>query len=211
MNNVVLDRLRDRWENFNERERRLLTVLGMAVAAAALLLPPVMLTMKNTEIESDNDELRSVIDRLAQQSTRLSHMAEERLAADRLYRNKTPPLGSFLEAEAKKQGVTLQEVTDQPEKAVGRYLRRSATVSLPQVALTPVINLLSSVVESGHPVAIDQIQIDHFQPGDQYNVKLGILTYDRQFGGAGGADDDGKKAGAGKSKRKRQSSDSEEP
>jgi hypothetical protein len=29
-------------------------------------------------------------------------------------------------------------------------------------------------------VAIDQIQIDHFQPGDQYNVKLGIVTYDQK-------------------------------
>jgi hypothetical protein len=73
----------------------------------------------------------------------------------------------------------LQEVTDQPEKTVGRFLRRSVTVSLPQVGLTAVINLLSSIVESGHPVAIDQIQIDHYQPGDQYGVKLGILTFDK--------------------------------
>lgn len=191
MNNAIFNRIRESWENLNERERRLLSMLGAAVACAALLLPPVMLTMRNTEIESDNDELRSVLDRLAQQRGKLSHLMEERTAAEHLYANKTPSLGSFLESEAKKQGVTLQEVTDQPEKQVGKYLRRSVTVSLPQVGLTPVINLLSSVVESGHPVAINQIQFDHYQPGDQYNVKLGILTYDKQAGSSRKGKSDG--------------------
>ena len=114
-----------------------------------------------------------------EQKARLARIAQDRRNAEQRYLNKTPPLGSFLESEAKKQGLTLQEVTDQPEKTVGRYLRRSVTVSLPQVALTPLIQLLSSIVESGHPVAIDQIQLDHYQPGDQFNVRLGILTFDK--------------------------------
>jgi hypothetical protein len=38
---------------------------------------------------------------------------------------------------------------------------------------------MSSIVQSGHPVAIQEIQLDHYQPGDSYNVKLGILTYDK--------------------------------
>jgi hypothetical protein len=54
-----------------------------------------------------------------------------------------------------------------------------------------VISLLSSIVESGHPVAIEQIQIDHFQPGDQYNVRLGILTYDRLSTAPSGEANDG--------------------
>ncbi len=91
-----------------------------------------------------------------------------------------------MEAKAKEQGLTLQEVTDQPSKTNGKYTRRSVTVSLPQVALTPVIQLLSSIVESPYPVAIDHIQIDHFQPGDQFNVKLGVLTFDKQGAGSGG-------------------------
>jgi hypothetical protein len=47
------------------------------------------------------------------------------------------------------------------------------------------------LVESGHPVAIEQIQIDHFQPGDQYNVRLGILTYDRLSTAPSGEANDG--------------------
>jgi Type II secretion system (T2SS), protein M len=178
MNNMF-DRMRASWENLNDRERRMLTVLGGVVLTLLLLLPPVLLSLGNSDLQAQNDELRSVLDQLAIQRGRLMQLAEDRKKAEQRYQNKTPPLGSFLESEAKKQGLTLQEVTDQPEKTVGRYLRRSVTVSLPQTGLTPVINLMSSIVESGHPVAIQEIQLDHYQPGDQYSVKLGILTYDK--------------------------------
>ena len=181
MNNL-LDRLRSSWENLNDRERRMAMLLGGVVLALLLLLPPVMLGLSNSELEAQNDELRSVLEQLSIQHARLAQLAKDRKNAEELYRKKTPPLGSFMESEAKKQGLTLQEVTDQPEKTVGKYLRRSITVSLPQVGLTAVITLLSSIVESGHPVAIEQIQIDHYQPGDQYGVKLGILTYDKLAG-----------------------------
>ena len=179
MNNL-LDRVRTYWDNLNERERRMLSVLGAVLLTLLLLLPPIMLTLGNNELQSQNDEMRSVLEQLAMQRGRLMQLAQDRKNADTRYQNKTPPLGSFLESEAKKQGLTLQEVTDQPEKTVGRYQRRSVTVALPQTGLTPVIKLMSSIVESGHPVAIQEIQLDHYQPGDQYSVRLGILTYDKQ-------------------------------
>jgi type II secretory pathway component PulM len=191
MNSSLLDRLRSTWENLNDRERRMLLLLTGVAITLLLLVPPIMLTLSNNELETQNAELRSVLEQLSIQHVRLAQLIEDRKNADARYRNKTPPLGSFMESEAKKQGLTLQEVTDQPEKTVGKYLRRSVSVSLPQVGLTPVISLLSSIVESGHPVAIEQIQIDHFQPGDQYNVRLGILTYDRLSTAPSGEANDG--------------------
>jgi hypothetical protein len=175
----------------NDRERRMLLLLSGVFVTLLLLVPPIMLTLSNNELQTQNDELRSVLEQLSIQHVRLAQLIEDRKNADARYRNKTPPLGSFMESEAKKQGLTLQEVTDQPEKTVGKYLRRSVSVSLPQVGLTPVISLLSSIIESGHPVAIEQIQIDHFQPGDQYNVRLGILTYDRLSTAPSGEANDG--------------------
>lgn len=186
MNSSLFERLRSSWENLNERERRMLTVLGVVVLALLLLLPPVMLYLGNNDLQTQNDELRGVLNQLAMQKPRLMQLAEDRKNAEARYKNKTPPLGSFLESEAKKQGLNLQEVTDQPEKTLGKYLRRSVTVSLPNTPLTPVINLMSSIVESGHPVAIQEITMDHYQTGDVYNFKLGILTYDKLGADTGG-------------------------
>ncbi|MEY4576952.1 MAG: hypothetical protein RL701_1655 [Pseudomonadota bacterium] len=185
MNNPIFDRLRTFWENLNDRERRLLTVLGLVALALLLLVPPALLTLSNSELQTQNAELRTLLEQLGNQRGRLLQLAAERKSSEQRYLNKTPPLGSFLESEAKKQGLTLQEVTDQPEKTVGRFQRRSVTVSLPsQTGLTPIIKLLSSIVASGHPVAIQEIQLDHYQPGDQYSVRLGIVTYDKLPGGA---------------------------
>jgi hypothetical protein len=193
MNNLI-ERLRASWYNLNDRERRMLSALGAVALVLLLLLPPLMLSLSNSELQSENEELRAVLDELSRKRGQLMQLAAERKTAEARYLNKTPPLGSFMEAKAKEQGLTLQEVTDQPEKTVGRYQRRSVTVSLPQTGLTPVIQLMSSIVTSGHPVAIQQIQLDHYQPGDQYNVKLGILTYDKL---AGSGDDDKEQSKAG--------------
>jgi type II secretory pathway component PulM len=191
MNNPLFERLRATWDNLNDRERRMLTILGAVLGAVLLVMPPILLVMDNADLEAENAELRNVVEQLDMQRNRLARVAQDRRTADQKYLNKTPPLGSFMESEAKKQGLTLQEVTDQPEKTVGRYLRRSVTVALPQVALTPLINLLSSIVESGHPVAVDQLQIDHYQAGDQFNVKLGILTFDKLPAAAANAEESG--------------------
>lgn len=191
MNNPLFERLRATWDNLNDRERRMLAILGAVLGAVLLIMPPILLVMDNADLEAQNAELRNVVEMLDMQRTRLARAALERHAADQKYLNKTPPLGSFMESEAKKQGLTLQEVTDQPEKTVGRYLRRGVTVALPQVALTPLINLLSSIVESGHPVAVDQLQIDHYQAGDQFNVKLGILTFDKLTAATAKAEESG--------------------
>jgi type II secretory pathway component PulM len=179
MNNAFVERLRTAWENLNDRERRMLAILGAVAALLLLVLPPVVLALDNADLETENAELRSVLERLSMQHDKLQRLAKERAAMEMRYKNKTPPLGSFLEAEAKKQGLTLQEVTDKPAKSSGAYLRRSVTASLAQVQLTPVINLLSSIVDSPYPVAVDHIQVDHFQPGDQFNIKLGVVTFDK--------------------------------
>jgi paraquat-inducible protein B len=152
----------------------------LVVGIAVLLAPPAVLALDNQDLESENEELQSTLDHLNQQSARLQQLAATRHNDEARYKNKTPSLGAFMESEAKKQGLTLQEVTDQPGKSVGRYARRSVTVALPQAGLSPVINLLSSISETPYPVAVDHIQIDHFTPGDQYNVKLGLVTFDKQ-------------------------------
>jgi hypothetical protein len=183
---AFLDRLRENWVNLSEREQRLALAMGGMFGAMLLGLPLYLMASGNWDLEDQNATLRATLDHLEEQRVPLMQAAEERRAAAERYGHKTPPLGSFLEQEAKKQGLTLREVTDQPEKAQGRYLKRNVRAAMPGVGLTPVINLLSSIMSSPHPVAIDQIQMEHFQPGDLYNVKIGVLTYDKQAGDASG-------------------------
>jgi type II secretory pathway component PulM len=178
--NKTLNRLRFTWESFSEREKWIISTLGVILLLFLFTLPLFLMTRANSALQESNQELRTLLETLASKSDRLIQEANERRLAERRYEQQTPPLGGFLETLARDQGLTISEVTDQPQKAQGRFLRRNVQISIPNVALSPLMNLLSAIKSSRYPVAIDQIQIDHFRAGDAYNAKLGVVTYDKE-------------------------------
>jgi hypothetical protein len=185
MINQWLDRVRGAWDDLNDRERRLVGVLAVAAAVFVLGFPLFWATRGNAELEENNSRLRSVLSLIAEKRMALKAMADARRSADARYSHRTPPLGSFLEEEGKKHGLTIREITDQPEKMAGNYHRRSVRASINDVGLTGVVDLLTGIVQSQYPVAIDHIQIEHYHPGDTYRVRIGVLTFDKQPKAAG--------------------------
>lgn len=182
----LLDRVGLAWAKLSEREKRMLGALGGTAGLLILAFPLFWIAAQNGQIEEDNAALRGVIATLSERRAELKQLAEARRTSQARYRNKTPSLGTFLEAEAKKHGLALQEITDDPEKAFGGYLRRGTRASIPDVALTPVVNLLSGIIASPYPLAVHRVQLEHFQPGDNYTLKFGVVTYDKRAGQGGG-------------------------
>lgn len=191
----LLDRLRRSWDGLNDRERTMIGALGVIFGLIILGLPLLVIANDNSDIADENDALREVLVELDQNSAVLKQMAERRRMATARYKNKTPALGSFLEQKAGEHGLTIREVTDQPEKTVGRYNRRNVRASINDADLTGIMNLLSSIVTSQYPVAIEHIQIEHFQPGDKYRFKLGVLTFDKKSGAPKDGEGDGEEEG----------------
>ena len=178
--NQLLERLRGTWEAFNDREKGLVAILGVVLAVFVLGFPLFWTAHQNAEIGDDNEKIRAVLALIDTRRAQLLAVAEARKNSAARYRNRTPPLGSFLEEQAKRQSLKIGEVTDQPEKSAGNYHRRSVRASINDVGLTGVVELLSSLVTSPYPVAIDHLQIEHYQPGDVYRVKIGVLTFDQK-------------------------------
>jgi Type II secretion system (T2SS), protein M len=186
--NSLLDRFRSTWDALNDRERRLFSAMLVVLCGFVLGFPLFWTARENAEIESDNAELRKVLALLAERRPELEQLAEARKSASKRYLRKAGPLGTFLEDEAGKQGLTIKEVNDQPEKTVGAYRRRSVTASINDAGLTGIINLLSAIASSDKPVAVESIQLEHYQPGDTYRVKVGVVAFDRtEPSGSGGA------------------------
>jgi type II secretory pathway component PulM len=182
--NELLERLRGIWEGLNDREKRMVVVLGVIAAGGLLALPLFWTARQNAEIADDNAQLRGALELIGSKRAQLLQLAEARKAATQRYSKHTPPLGTFLESKAKEHKLTLQEVTDQPEKASGSYRRRSVRASINDVDLTSLVKLLDGIVTSEYPVAVDQVQIEHYQAGDKYRLKLGVLTFDKKEGKA---------------------------
>lgn len=184
----ALEPVRRFWENLNERERKLVAVLGVVLILLVVVLPLYLATASISDTEEENLEIASLIREINRSKGRLQEREAERRATERRYQTKAPALGSFVEAKAREVSLAVREVTDQPEQVSGGFRRRSVRATLPGVGLRAVVDLMASIENSPFPVAIDQIHIEHFQPGDRYNVTLGVVAYDKtRPAGAGGA------------------------
>ena len=165
--------------NLNERERKLLTLLGVVFLALVVLLPLYLITSSISDIETENQAITEVLRDIRRARPQLAQREAERRAAAARYARPAPPLGSFIEARAGEQQLTLREVTNQPDRALGEFTRRNVRATMPGVGLRPVVKMFTSIENSPFPVAVEQIQIEHFRPGDAYNVQVGVVAFER--------------------------------
>jgi len=178
----VFDSVRASFESLTDRERKLVTMLG-GVLGAVLIFLPVWLTMSSmAELEAENSAIREVLRDLGRSHAELAQREVERHAAQERYNTPAPPLGSFLEEKARAVGYERPlEVTDQPEKVAAGFRRRHVTAKLTRVPLGSTLRMLTAVANSPYPVAISELQIEHFQAGeDTYNIEVGVIAFERE-------------------------------
>ena len=183
----AIDSARTAFENLNERERKLVMVLGAVLGVVVVFLPIWLLTSSVSDIEEENEQIREALRDISQHGGQLAEWEAQRDAAERRYQTPAPPLGSFLEAKAREAGYDRPlEVTDQPEKVESGFTRRNTRASLPAVGLRTAIDMMTAVENSPYPVAIERLHVEHYQTGDRYNVQLGVVAFDknRPSGGA---------------------------
>ncbi|MEM9191099.1 MAG: hypothetical protein AAGF12_18095 [Myxococcota bacterium] len=169
------------FEGLNDRERLLVSILGTVLGAVILFLPLWLVWGAISEVEAENAELRTVLRDIGRAGPELAERRAQEEAANRRYDNKAPALGSFLEAKAREAGYDRPlTVTNQPEKNMDDFHRRHVRANLTRVGLRTAVDLITNVENSRYPVAVEQLQIDHHQSGDQYSVQLGVITFDRR-------------------------------
>lgn len=185
----ILDSMRASLDNLNDRERKLVGLLGSVAAAMMFFLPLWLTTSAIGDVETENGELRSALRSISLAQTELAQRRQEREDAQERYDTPAPPLGSFLEAKANEAGFERPlELTDQPEKVTDAFTRRHVRANLPGIGLRTVVDMITEIENSPYPVAVERLQIEHFQAGDRYNVEVGVITFDRN---SRGDDDDG--------------------
>jgi len=187
------ERLEAAWAGFNEREKRLVGVLGIVAALIVVLAPAYAASVSIASLEEDNQALELVLRDIGRAGPQLAARAAEREAAERRYDVHAPALGSFLEAECSHHEVAIQSVTNQPEVQEGRFRRRHVRAQLPGAGLRAVVHLLTDIEAASYPIALERIHVEHFNPGeDRFNFEIGVITYDRvAAAGAGAAADAG--------------------
>lgn len=175
----MIERLQETFSNFNDNERRLLGFLGVVILIMLVGLPVFFFQASMSDLEAENEAMRDVLSDINEARPELAIREAEREAAAARYRNEPPPLGSFLEERAREEDLTINQVTDQPVRNVGDFERRNTRVTIPNVQLRPAIKLLTSIVNSQYPVAIERLEIELRQRGEdnQVNVEVGVVAF----------------------------------
>ena len=177
--NARLEALRQIWEGFTPREKRLAQLMGVACGLMLIALPVFLLSSSIDEVQAENERIVEILSEIDHADARIAQRDAERAAAERRYAQRAPALGSFLSARAQARGIQVGPVHDQPEVQEGHFRRRSITGNFQQVGLRDLIRFMADLEASEFPVAVQSVQITHNQAGDQYSLDLGIITYDR--------------------------------
>jgi hypothetical protein len=180
VNKPAFGKLPITWANLTEREKLITAALGVVLCVSMISFPIILLISTNTSIEEESEQLRKLGEKIASQREKFTQMTQEKRMTERRYQQKAPALGGFLESLAHEQDLTIREVTDQPEKNIGVFRRRNVRIFINSAPLSPLINLMSAIETSRYPLAIEYIQLEHYQLGDNYQLKLGVVTYDKE-------------------------------
>ena len=194
----MFDSIRESWEKLSDRERRLLSIGGGVFLAMIVFVALWTTNSALAEVEEERDALRRVLTNIEVAGDMLEKRMAERKAAEARFAVKLPALAAFVESKAREQSLEVRQVVEEPQKDVNGYRRYSVRLSFSGVSLRPVVRLLASIAEEQAAIAVDRIQIQHYQPGDSYKFDLGIVGYEAPKGGGTKAESKAKDADEGK-------------
>jgi hypothetical protein len=186
-----LEKLRTSFGNLNERERKLVVVLGIIVVVLVIGLPFYFLTSSISDIETENHEIANVLRDISRNRAKLAASQQEREMRMQRYRRPPPALRNLVAERGEAVGLPIRETVPQPDIVVGNFTRRHLRVVLPGVGLRPVVELMANLDNiREYPIAIKRLQVEHFRGGDRYNVQLDVVAYEqtRREGEAAGGE-----------------------
>lgn len=171
-----------RLNKLDERERKLLTALGVVAGALLVLVAPIAVLMSLSAKKAANDEVQSVLTAIDDARSTIDERKARREAVLAKYADTTPALAGFIEQAAKAHELSAADTQDKPETPHGKhYNERHTVVKMHKLGMRAFVEMLQQIESSGHPVAVTRLNIKP-RPSepDQYEIELGVSAYDRK-------------------------------
>ena len=174
--------LRERINQLEDRERRLLGVLVLVFGAFLILVIPVGLAAYLGSVASENEAMREAIQSIQDSRDLLEKRALERQQQDLRYSKHAPPLAGFLASIAQRNEIEIPETQDQTDVPHGkRFTERSTKITLRDVGMLKLAKLMEGVAASGYPLSITKMNIrKRGTQADSFNVEMVVSAFDRK-------------------------------
>jgi type II secretory pathway component PulM len=177
---AIHDTVRESWEKLTDRERQMLAIMASVLVFLVVLIAVWRTSTALAEVEEERDEIRKVLTEIERSGEELSKRDAERKAAEARYRQKPPPLAAFLEGKAKAEGLDVRQLVEQPAKEVDGYRRQQVRLNFSSVSLRPIVRLLAAIEGEQMAIAIERVQLEHYQSGDTYNAQIGVIALEKK-------------------------------
>lgn len=174
--------LKDRINQLEDRERRLLGVLVLVFGVFMVVVVPVGFTAYLGSVASDNEAINQALADLQQSRTILEERAAERAQLDARYDKKAPALAGFLAGIAQRHDIEIPETQDQADVPHGkRFTERSTKITLRDIGMLKLAKLMQDIAQSGFPVSISRLNVrKRGTEPDSYNVQMVVSAFDRK-------------------------------
>jgi general secretion pathway protein M len=174
--------LRDRFNQLETRERRLLGILLALFGAFVLLMVPIGVSAVLGGKRDENDALREVIAQLQQDRAAIVSAHASREAIVQRYARPAPALAGLLEQYAGQSSLEIPESQDRPVTPHGKkYEERSTKIVLRRVGMYNLAKFMERIEQSGHPMAVDKLNIrKRGTENDSFDVEMTVSAFDRK-------------------------------
>jgi general secretion pathway protein M len=179
--NDIVTRLRDWFDKLAPRERRLMSILVVALAVVLLLLVPVGASVVLASRRAINRDVREAIHSIKNSREDVRQRQARRDAVIARYATRAPALAGMLEKAARDNNLDVPESQDRPEIPHGkRYTERSTVVRLRKSGMLQLARVLEQIEQQRMPIAITRLNVRR-RGGerDSYDVELGVSAFDR--------------------------------
>lgn len=180
--NEQLTRIREWFERLAPRERRLMSILGGALAAFVLFLVPLGVSIMLSSRRSNNEALAQAISSIKGSREEVQRRKDKRDAIAARYSNRAPAVAGVLEKGARDNHLEIVESQDRPEVPHGKkYVERTTVIRMRKVGMLPLAKTLEELEQQHMPLSISRLNIRR-RGGEQdsYDVELGLSAFDRQ-------------------------------
>ncbi len=175
-----LDALRDRFERLSQRERTMVTALGVTFGVMIALIVGYFITDGLSSLEQRNNDMRQALRDI---DTRRDAYIKARAKSEQIdHKIGTTPvqLQGYLEAAAKETGVEIPESNEKPPQPAGKlYVERSVDLRLKSVRIEQLGAFLKRIETGQNLVLVTALSVrTRDDKHQELDVEMTVSTYE---------------------------------
>lgn len=175
---TLLERASQRWASLTERERRLVSLLSVALVVTVVALGVTSFRKSLAHTESVVAQKQIDLERVAALASGFREAEAARNRIESRLRGSPVRLFGYLEEIAKRQDLTIGDMQDRGTDSKDGLVRSTVELSFARIALRPLVEFLNEIERNPRLVKIEKLRVRHRNDDpDLLDVNLTVSTY----------------------------------